>query len=142
MGQEKEETSIELGKVSLNQRVVDRQKILTHLLKKYPEAKGCADLISVMKEDETTKNKILSISHQQGANVTFQISKTISTKEIDCMTIIDLLEKVVEIDQEEYHSPLQSAQMIVDFLDNNNNINPVLWFTVWRAVIRERFPKK
>ncbi|GFN82047.1 hypothetical protein PoB_000855300 [Plakobranchus ocellatus] len=57
------------------------------------------------------------------------------------MTVLELLQEVIEIDLEEYHTPLHSAQMIIGFL-GANNMNPVVWFSVWRAVMKEKFPQK
>ncbi|GFN89817.1 hypothetical protein PoB_001632300 [Plakobranchus ocellatus] len=137
---EDEKTHINLGKIPLMQQVIDRQQILTSLLKKYPGTKSLAELILVV-TDENIRKKLISIHHLSGANTTFTISQKIANQEIEKMTVLQLLQEVVDIDTSDYHTPLQTAEMIIGFLEANG-IDPVVWFTVWRAVMKEKFPKK
>ncbi|GFO04234.1 hypothetical protein PoB_003073900 [Plakobranchus ocellatus] len=137
---EEKQTHVNLGKIPLMQSMIDRQQVLTALLKKFPQAKTLSELVSLV-QDKPTRDKLISMHHTTGANTSFNIAETLASQQVDNMTVLELLQEVVEINLEEYHTPLHTAQMIIGFLEANN-INPVVWFTVWRSVIKERFPRK
>ena len=133
------ETNLTLGKVKITEPVQTQQAVMTEVLSEFPTAKDYPQLLTKMKKDDPRRQAVIQIANSGTSSMKFKIAREMATNNTKDFSVLDYVRDLPS-HLEGYHTPEESAQIIHAWCEAQG-IEPIVWFTVWRDLMNEKFNK-